>query len=197
MSSPARPRRVRAAGRAPAQATARARPRRDDVRFKVLATAVTSRDCLIRSLELPAAIRMAARLAVGMATLRRLLLGLVLAGEIDTVGKDLSRFTEGDQVFGFDCFCLRLLCRLQVHGGNRRPVRLSYEQAAAMRAGAATGVLAAVASRRRSRRGRPSAASGGRPDDVGPRPHDAAPRSRRPSRCGCGRGAPASRKPGP
>jgi NADPH:quinone reductase-like Zn-dependent oxidoreductase len=65
---------------------------------------VTSRDCLIRSLELPVAMRMAARLAVGMATLRRLLLGLVLAGEIDTVGKDVSRFTEGDQVFGFDCF---------------------------------------------------------------------------------------------
>ena len=34
---------------------------------------VTSRDWLIRSLELPAAMRMAARLAVGMATLRRLL----------------------------------------------------------------------------------------------------------------------------
>lgn len=28
-------------------------PRRDDVRLKVLATAVTSSDCLIRSLELP------------------------------------------------------------------------------------------------------------------------------------------------
>ena len=65
---------------------------------------MTSRDCLIRSLELPVAMRMAARLAVGMATLRRLLLGLVLAGEIDTVGKDVSRFTEGDQVFGFDLF---------------------------------------------------------------------------------------------
>ncbi len=65
---------------------------------------MTSRDCLIRSLELPAAIRMAARLAVGLATLRRLLLGPVLAGEIDTVGKDVSRFTEGDQAFGFDCF---------------------------------------------------------------------------------------------
>ena len=65
---------------------------------------MTSRDRLIRSVALPVAMRMAVRLAVGMATLRRLLLGLVLAGELDTVGKDVSRFTEGDQVFGFDCF---------------------------------------------------------------------------------------------
>ena len=36
-------------------------PRRDDVRVKVLATAVTSSDCLIRSLDLPVAMRMAAR----------------------------------------------------------------------------------------------------------------------------------------
>ena len=69
-----------------------------------LSPARHSGPCLIRSLELPVATRMAARLAVGMATLRRLLLGLVLAGEIDTVGKDVSRFTEGDQLFGFDCF---------------------------------------------------------------------------------------------
>ena len=111
-------------------------PRRDDVRVKVLATAVTSTDCLIRSLELPVAMRMAARLAVGTATLRRLVLGLVLAREIDTAGKDVSRFTEGDRVFGFDRFAFGCYaeCKCTAETGvlTAQPSNLSYEQAAAI-----------------------------------------------------------------
>ena len=106
-------------------------PRRDDVRVKVLATAVTSTDCLIRSLELPVARRMAARLAVGMATLRRLVLGLVLARD-DTAGKDVSRFTEGDQVFGFDCFAFGCYAECKYTAETAKPSNLSYEQAAAI-----------------------------------------------------------------
>src|SRR5437763_17092569 len=37
----------------------------------------------------------------------------------------------------------------------------------------------------------------GRPGGAGPRPHAAAPRSPHPSRCRCGRAAPASRTSGP
>jgi NADPH:quinone reductase-like Zn-dependent oxidoreductase len=66
------------------------------------ATAVTSSDCLIRSLNLPFGMRIAARLAVGMTKPRRRVLGMAVAGEIDAVGMDVSRFAEGDQVFGFD-----------------------------------------------------------------------------------------------
>jgi len=50
---------------------------------------------------------------------------------------------------------------------------------------------------RRSWPGRPSPVSDGRPGGAVPRPHAAVPRSPRPSRCRCGRAAPASRTTGP
>ena len=56
---------------------------------------------------------------------------------------------------------------------------------------------ATAAPRRRSPHGRPIPVSGGQPDGAGPRPHAAAPRSRRPSRCRSGRAAPPSRTTGP
>jgi NADPH:quinone reductase-like Zn-dependent oxidoreductase len=111
-------------------------PQRDEVRIKVLATAVTSSDCLIRSLDLPFAMRIAARLAVGMTKPRRLVLGMVLAGEIDATGKDVRRFSEGDQVFGFDRFAFggyaEYKCMAESGVLAAKPSNLSYEEAAAI-----------------------------------------------------------------
>jgi NADPH:quinone reductase-like Zn-dependent oxidoreductase len=111
-------------------------PRRDQVRIKMRATAVTSSDCLVRSLNLPLGMRIAARLAVGMTRPRRRVLGMVVAGEIDAVGKDVSRFTEGDQVFGFDRFAFggyaEYKCMAESGVLAARPSSLSYEEAAAI-----------------------------------------------------------------
>jgi NADPH:quinone reductase-like Zn-dependent oxidoreductase len=56
--------------------------------------------------------------------------------EIDTVGKDVSRFTEGDQVFGFDRFAFGCYagCKCTAETGvlTAKPSNLSYEQAAAI-----------------------------------------------------------------
>jgi NADPH:quinone reductase-like Zn-dependent oxidoreductase len=110
-------------------------PRRHQVRIKIHATAVTSSDCLIRSLSLPAPMRIAARLAVGMTRPRRVL-GLVLAGEVDAVGKDVSRFAVGDQVFGFDRFAFGGYAESKYMAESgvlaAKPSSLSYEQAAAI-----------------------------------------------------------------
>ncbi len=95
--------------------------------------------------------RMAARLAVGTATLRRLALGLVLAGEIDTAGKDVSRFTEGDQVFGFDRFAFGCYaeCKCTAETGvlTAQPSNLNYEQAAAIPYGRLTRKSALIGTR--------------------------------------------------
>jgi NADPH:quinone reductase-like Zn-dependent oxidoreductase len=111
-------------------------PRRDQVRIKMRATAVTSSDCLVRSLNLPFGMRIAARLAVGMTRPRRRVLGMVVAGEIDAAGKDVSRFTEGDQVFGFDRFAFggyaEYKCMAESGVLAARPSSLSHEEAAAI-----------------------------------------------------------------
>lgn len=70
--------------------------------IRVVATAVTSSDCYIRGLNLPFAYRMLARLALGLTAPRRRILGMVLAGKVESAGRDVRAFSEGDQVFGLD-----------------------------------------------------------------------------------------------
>jgi NADPH:quinone reductase-like Zn-dependent oxidoreductase len=77
-------------------------PRANEVRIRVAATAVTSSDCYVRGLDLPARYRVAARLALGLTGPRRRILGMVLAGEVESAGPDVTAFGPGDQVFGFD-----------------------------------------------------------------------------------------------
>jgi NADPH:quinone reductase-like Zn-dependent oxidoreductase len=78
-------------------------PRHDQVRIWVRATAVTSSDCIVRGFQIPIALWLPARLVLGIRKPRKML-GMVLAGDIDVIGKDVKSFKEGDHVFGFDPF---------------------------------------------------------------------------------------------
>jgi NADPH:quinone reductase-like Zn-dependent oxidoreductase len=77
-------------------------PRKNEVRIRILATAVTSSDCYLRGLQLSPAYRLMARLALGWTAPRQPVLGMVLSGEVDSVGPDAGSFGVGDRVFGFD-----------------------------------------------------------------------------------------------
>lgn len=74
-----------------------------DVLIKVRATAATSSDCFVRSgvpfAPLPA--RIAFRAAIGFARPRNPILGLVLAGTVEHIGKSVARFHVNDRVFAF------------------------------------------------------------------------------------------------
>lgn len=78
-------------------------PRDNEVCVKIFATAVTASDCIIRSIALPVwhPIGLMMRLVIGFSRPRNPILGLVLAGEIQSTGRDVERFRVGDQVFGF------------------------------------------------------------------------------------------------
>jgi NADPH:quinone reductase-like Zn-dependent oxidoreductase len=77
-------------------------PRKNQVRIRISATAVTSSDCYLRGLRLSPAYRIMARLAIGWYAPRQPVLGLVLSGEVDSVGPDAKSFEVGDRVFGFN-----------------------------------------------------------------------------------------------
>ena len=77
-------------------------PRKNEVRIRILATAVTSSDCYVRGLDLSPAYRIMARLALGWNAPRQPVLGMVLSGEVDSVGPDATSFEVGQPVFGFD-----------------------------------------------------------------------------------------------
>jgi len=76
-------------------------PRDNEVLVKIYATTVTIGDTIMRSLKLPVPRwqRIMARLYLGIRKPRRSILGMELAGEIEAIGKGVTRFKQGDQVF--------------------------------------------------------------------------------------------------
>jgi len=110
-------------------------PKRDGVRVRVRATAVTSSDCIVRGFRLPVALWIPARLMLGIRRPRKIL-GMVLAGDVDSIGRDVRSFKEGDRVFGFDPFAFgtyaEYKCLPESGVVVTIPSNLGYEEAAAI-----------------------------------------------------------------
>jgi len=76
-------------------------PKDNEVLVKIHATTVTTSDCNVRNFTfVPQSFRFLARLMFGFKNPKINILGLDLAGEIDSVGKDVKLFRKGDHVFG-------------------------------------------------------------------------------------------------
>jgi NADPH:quinone reductase-like Zn-dependent oxidoreductase len=76
-------------------------PKVHEVCVKNFATAVTGSDVLIRNAYMPFFMRLMFRLMIGIRRPRKPVLGLVFAGEIESLGKQVKRFKKGDRVYGF------------------------------------------------------------------------------------------------
>jgi len=111
-------------------------PRKNQVRIRILATAVTSSDCYVRGLNLSPAYRIMARLALGWNAPRQPVLGMVLSGEVDSVGPDAKSFEVGDRVFGFNQHRFgayaQYVCWPEDGLLATRPANLTDEEAAAI-----------------------------------------------------------------
>ena len=118
-------------------------PKEHEVLVKVCATTVTAGDVRMRSFTVPRAEWLFARIYLGMSKPKRSILGMELAGEIESVGKAVTRFKQGDQVFastfsaGFGGYaaykCLPEDGMLAI-----KPSNMTFEQAAAVPVGGAT-----------------------------------------------------------
>src|SRR5512139_1057394 len=74
-------------------------PKENEVLIRIYATSVVAGDCELRSLKLPLYIRLPMRIYTGLKKPQRIqILGQELAGEIESVGKDVKLFKAGDQV---------------------------------------------------------------------------------------------------
>ena len=94
-------------------------PRKNEVRIRILATAVTSSDCYVRGLRLSLAYRLMARLALGWNGPRQPVLGMVLSGEVDSVGPDARSFEVGERGIRLQSAALRDVCAVRVLAGRR------------------------------------------------------------------------------
>ena len=83
------------------QEVAKPTPKADEILVKVHATTVTAGDCEMRRLKLPLFLSLPMRFYAGLRRPTRItIIGQELAGEIESVGKDVKQFKVGDQVFG-------------------------------------------------------------------------------------------------
>jgi NADPH:quinone reductase-like Zn-dependent oxidoreductase len=111
-------------------------PRKNEVRIRISATAVTSSDCYTRGLNLNLTYRIMARLVLGWNAPRQPVLGMVLSGEVHAVGPDVRSFEVGDQVFGFNRHRFgtyaQYVCWPEDGLLAKRPANLTSEEAAAI-----------------------------------------------------------------
>src|SRR5512135_2295583 len=84
-------------------------PRDNEVLIRIHATSVTFGDLMARNFKavsprkfnMPLLFWLAAKISFGLSKPKLPILGSELAGEIEAVGKDVTRFKPGDPVFGF------------------------------------------------------------------------------------------------
>jgi NADPH:quinone reductase-like Zn-dependent oxidoreductase len=117
-------------------------PKDNEVLIRIHATTVTSGDWRVRSLDVPVGFGLISRLVFGVLRPRQPILGTELAGEIESVGKEVSKFKAGDQVFAFSgagmgCHA-EYKCMPEDGAVALKPPNLTYDEAAAISFGGTT-----------------------------------------------------------
>ncbi|MFE3892250.1 NAD(P)-dependent alcohol dehydrogenase [Priestia sp. YIM B13446] len=74
-------------------------PKENEILIKIHATTVTSGDCRVRSFNSPLLLWLPMRIVLGLRKPRKSILGVELAGEVENVRKNVTRFKKGDQLF--------------------------------------------------------------------------------------------------
>ena len=103
-------------------------PKDNQLLIRVFATTVTSGDVRVRKAD-----PFLVRFFMGLLSPKEAILGSDLAGEVEAVGKDVTRFKVGDKVFGGGIHTYaEYTCLLE--GGPRaiKPTNLTFEEAAAI-----------------------------------------------------------------
>ncbi|MFK7805717.1 MAG: NAD(P)-dependent alcohol dehydrogenase [Anaerolineae bacterium] len=115
-------------------------PKDNEVLIKVHAATAFAGDCELRRLDLPLLIRVPLRLYAGLIKPKRVtVLGQELAGEIEAVGKAVTKFKKGDQIFAsaglrFGAYA-EYKCLPESAVISIKPASISYDEAAAIPTG--------------------------------------------------------------
>ncbi|MHA2187123.1 MAG: NAD(P)-dependent alcohol dehydrogenase [Candidatus Thorarchaeota archaeon] len=116
-------------------------PQDNEVLIRNHATTATLYDCWNRSATAPPGFGLLSRIASGIRSPKQPILGIDVAGEIEAVGKDVTLFKPGDQVFGFSVSLgayAEYICLPEDRALAIKPENMSYEEAAAIPQGGLT-----------------------------------------------------------
>ena len=118
-------------------------PKDNEILVKVYATTAHIGDTRMRSFNVPRSQWLFARLYLGIRKLRKPILGMELAGEVEAVGKNVTKFKIGDPIFastmgvGFGGYA-EYKCLPEDGILAIKPANISYEEAATLPTGAVT-----------------------------------------------------------
>jgi NADPH:quinone reductase-like Zn-dependent oxidoreductase len=123
-------------------------PKDNEVLIQVYASTAHVGDTRMRSFRVPLTYWLPMRLFLGIRKPKKTILGMELSGVIEELGKDVKRFKKDDEVFGLTGFDFGGYAEYKciiADGGDEnkgmialKPSNLSFEQAAAVPAGALT-----------------------------------------------------------
>jgi len=121
-------------------------PRDNEVLIRIYATTVHVGDVRMRSFTVPRSQWLFARIYLGLRKPKRAILGMELAGEVESVGKDVKLFKQGDQVFASTLWSdfggyAEYKCLPEDGMLALKPTNMTFEEAAA---GVATGGITAL-----------------------------------------------------
>ncbi|MDZ5606946.1 NAD(P)-dependent alcohol dehydrogenase [Bacillus pseudomycoides] len=111
-------------------------PRDNEILVKIHATTVTSGDCRIRGFNSPILYWIPMRIILGLRKPRKPILGVELAGEIEAIGKNVTQFKKGDQIFALTGMSVGAHAEYTCVPENGllaiKPENVTYEEAASI-----------------------------------------------------------------
>ena len=119
-------------------------PKNNEVLIRVFAVTIGYGDLIARNIKnispkkfaMPFLFWLIARLVFGIKKPRKKILGAEFSGQIETVGKDVSRFKEGDQVFGYTGQSMKAYAEYLTMSEDGilslKPSNMTFEEAAVM-----------------------------------------------------------------
>lgn len=117
-------------------------PKRNEILIKIHSTTVTTGDWRVRSLNLPPGFGFLGRLIFGIFKPRQPILGSEIAGVVESVGKDVSKFKVGDAVFSFSDAAMGCHAEYRCMGEDGpialKPINLSFNESAPLSFGGTT-----------------------------------------------------------
>ncbi len=119
-------------------------PKDDEILVKIMSASVNSGDARIRGLRAPGIFPLVMRILFGFTKPRNPILGLMFSGVVEEVGKDVTAFKPGDEIFGSTGTRMGAHAEFATVKAEgvlaKKPEKASFEEAAALVFGGMTAI---------------------------------------------------------